>query len=266
MLLGGLIPSLSNASEVGPILNIPEALERLPSPNQAVVQFGYVVIKTYPHDPRAFTQGLLFREGKLYEGTGRRGQSVLRKIDLGSGRIEKEVRLPKAFFGEGIARIGERIIQLTWKSRTALVWDLRIWKTVDRYQYDTQGWGLTYDGQRLIMSDGSAHLYFRDPATFQMTGRVLVTHNDRPVKYLNELEFIGDFVFANIWHAPQVAIITPQSGRVAGLIDLSNIESHLPIGQCRDVLNGIAYHTDHQSLLVTGKLWPMIFEIGLIPK
>lgn len=220
------------------------------------------IIRVYPHDPTAFTQGLVFWEGRLYEGTGRRGQTRLREVTLQTGRSIREVRLPHPFFGEGIAIHGDRIIQLTWKSGIGMVYQLRTFRIVQRFRYKGEGWGITHDGTRFIVSDGSSSLAFWDLETYREIGRVAVRDGCHPVRWLNELEYVRGEVWANVWRTDRIARIDPVTGCVVGWIDLRGLRAdHVPDGV--NVLNGIAYDDHADRLFVTGKLWPELFEIRL---
>jgi glutaminyl-peptide cyclotransferase len=225
----------------------------------------YTVINTYPHDPSAFTQGLVFTDGVLYEGTGLYGQSSLRRVALETGAVLQSCALSAQLFGEGIAIYGNRIIQLTWQSHIGLVYDKTSFELLRTFSYPTEGWGLTHDGARLIMSDGTATLHFLDPETFAEVGQVEVYDVDGPVRRLNELEYIGDEIYANIWQTDRVVRIDPQTGQVLGWVDLSGLLSPEDRQQPVDVLNGIAYDPASDRLFVTGKLWPKLFEIELRP-
>ena len=231
----------------------------------AVPVYGYRIVNVYPHDPEAFTQGLVFHDGILYEGTGLRGASTLRKVDLESGEILQLYPLPSQYFGEGITIYGERVIQLTWQEGTGFVYDKDSFELLETFTYTTEGWGITHDGTHLIMSDGTATLYFRDPETFEETGRVQVYDDNGPVVRLNELEYIQGQVYANIWLTDLVAIIDPQTGQVTAYIDLGGLLASEDRVERVDVLNGIAYDAAGDRLFVTGKLWPKLFEIELIP-
>ena len=225
---------------------------------------GYRIVNTYPHDPRAFTQGLVFADGILYEGTGIRGQSSLRKVDLKTGNILRARQLPAHFFGEGITIYGNRVIQLTWRAKVGFVYDRQTFQLLDTFNYPTEGWGITHDGKSLIMSDGTSTLYFLDPQTFQQVNRLEVHTRDGPVSRLNELEYVHGEIYANVWKTDRIAKISPETGEVVGWIDLEGLLR--PEGRNRriDVLNGIAYDVKNDRLFVTGKLWPKLFEIELI--
>lgn len=222
------------------------------------------LVATRPHDPQAFTQGLVVDGTRLIEGTGLYGRSGLVIRDLASGRVLHATRLPADQFGEGVAVAGERIVQLTWQNGIAHVFDRQL-QPLTRVRIGGEGWGLTFDGQRLIRSDGSAELRFHDPQSLAETGRVRVTDDGQPVARLNELEFVGGHVYANVWQQDRVAIIDPSSGAVRGWLDLSSLASRFekPAGwnTADAVLNGIAALPDGRHLLVTGKLWPAMFEI-----
>lgn len=223
------------------------------------------VLATYPHDPEAFTQGLLIHDGVLYESTGRYGHSSLRRVEPETGEVLAERTLSPNLFGEGLARVGERLVQLTWREGVAPVWDLATLEQVDRFSYQGEGWGLTFDGERLVMSDGSAWLVFRDPSTFEELDRVLVTLEGRPLQDLNELEWVDGVVWANVWGSSSVVRIDPGSGAVTAVADLSELLTRLPPEEARgiDVLNGIAWWPEREAFVVTGKLWPRAFLIRL---
>jgi glutamine cyclotransferase len=223
--------------------------------------YTYRVIRRYPHDPAAFTQGLVYFEGIFYEGTGLYGRSSLRRVDLETGQVLQRVDLADPYFGEGVAMAGDTLIQLTWREHTAFIYDRRTFAVTGQFTYTTEGWGLTHDGQRLIMSDGSNTLYFRDPSTFEETSRVLVFDGATPVARLNELEFIRGEVYANVWQTDRIARIDPHTGRVTSWIDLTGLKPPQT-----DVLNGIAYDAMQDRLFVTGKLWPYLYEIELVPR
>jgi len=222
--------------------------------------YKYKVMNSYPHDQGAFTQGLVFEDGHLYEGTGLYGQSTLRKVDLESGTVSQRYNLPGNYFGEGITIFGNNIIQLTWKSRVGFVYDKASFMLLDQFDYLTEGWGITHDGKRLIMSDGTSTLHFLDPQTFKEAGRIEVFDTAGPVPRINELEYVKGQIYANIWLTDRIAMISPQTGKVTGWIELMGLGP-----QAGDmVLNGIAYDSEADRLFVTGKLWPEIFEIELV--
>lgn len=234
------------------------------TPPAAIPTYTYTVVNSYPHDPQAFTQGLIYVDGVLYEGTGLNGRSSLRRVHLETGEVQEIVDLDQQYFGEGIALFGDRIIQLTWQSNVAFVYDAQSFERLGEFAYPTEGWGLTHDDTQLIMSDGTANLYFRDPETFAEIGRVEVRDATGPVVRLNELEYINGEVYANVWQTDRIARIDPQTGRVTGWIDLTGLLSAADRTPDVDVLNGIAYDAANDRLFVTGKLWPRLFEIDLI--
>ena len=235
----------------------------LPSDSDAPV-YTYRVINTYPHDRKAFTQGLVFDDGILYEGTGLNGRSTLRRVDLESGNVLQMRELPSEFFGEGITLYDDKIIQLTWQSRVGFVYDKSSFELLQKFSYSTEGWGITHDGERLIMSDGTSTLYFLDFQTMDFTGQVEVTEKHGPVTNLNELEYIDGEIYANIWKSERIARISPQTGRVLGWIDMKGLLKPEDLKEPVDVLNGIAYDIQNNRLFVTGKLWPKLFEIEVI--
>ena len=244
----------------------PTPATRAPTDTAAVPVYTYQIVDTYPHDPNAFTQGLVYADGQLFEGTGRYGQSSLREVDLQTGQVQRQVDLPEQFFGEGITLFGDRLYQLTWQSQQGFVYDAETFRQLNTFTYPTEGWGLTHDGSRLIMSDGTPTLYFLDPQSLQEIGRVTVRYGDQPVVRLNELEYVDGEVYANIWQTNTIARIDPQTGQVVGVLDLTGLLQPADVTQPVDVLNGIAYDAAGDRLFVTGKLWPKLFEIDLVPK
>ena len=224
---------------------------------------GAALVNSFPHDAKAFCQGLVFREGFLYERTGNYGESSIRKVELETGKVLQQHDLVADLFGEGIALWNDQLIQLTWKNRTAICYDLASFRELQRLSYQGEGWGLTNDGRQLIMSDGTATLRFLDPSTFAVQRQLVVRDGNRRIISLNELEYVAGEVYANIWYEDRIARISPETGQVLGWIDLSRL---WPAGQRphRDaVLNGIAYDAQHQRLFVTGKDWPKLFEIRI---
>ncbi|MEW5909896.1 MAG: glutaminyl-peptide cyclotransferase [Thermodesulfobacteriota bacterium] len=231
-------------------------------PVDAVV-YGYRIIQTYPHDPKAFTQGLIYRDGFLFESTGINGKSTLRKVRLTTGEVVLQHHLPKKYFGEGLTEFEDRLIQLTWKSNLAFVYDRISFKLVKAFSFEGEGWGLTQDGNRLIMSDGSAELRILDPKTFKELHRISVLHGKTPISDLNELEFVKGEIFANRWQTDQILRIDSNSGKINGWIDLKGLLPKKGQDASAGVLNGIAYDEVSDRLFVTGKFWPKVFEISL---
>lgn len=218
------------------------------------------IVASYPHDRQAFTQGLVYADGFLYEGTGLTGASSLRKVDLRTGRVLKEIRLDPSHFGEGIALFRDRIVQLTWQSRMGFVYDKATFRLLRTFGYPWEGWGITHDGRRFILSDGTSVLHFLDPENFREISSIAISDEKGPVLGLNELEYVRGFIYANVWPTDRIAIIHPRTGRVEAWLDLSGL-----LGQAEaqgvDVLNGIAYDAKGKRLFVTGKYWPRVFEI-----
>jgi glutamine cyclotransferase len=236
----------------------------MPTPTSSTPPvYTYTVVSTYPHDPTAFTEGVVFNNGFLYEGTGRRGESTLRKVELETGKVLKKYRLPSQYFGEGVTIWNDTLIQLTYQSKIGFVYDKEGFSLKRSFTYPTEGWGLTHDGTHLIMSDGTATLYFLDPTTFEEVKRIEVFDNDTPVTHLNELEYIHGTVYANVWPTDRIAMISPETGRVVGWISLDGLLSDEGFYQPIGVLNGIAYDAANDQLFVTGKYWPKLFEIEL---
>ena len=232
----------------------------------AIPVFGYQIVNVYPHSSLAFTQGLVYDEGVLYEGTGLYGRSSLRRVDLETGRVLQQTHLDRTLFGEGVALWKDRIIQLTWQSGLGLIYGKGSLKRIGNFSYRSEGWGITSDGMRLIMSDGTEILHIHDPENFAETGQIKVTANGTPLKGLNELEYIKGQIYANVWPTSWIAIISPEDGEVKGKIELNGILQENDIqGNKVDVLNGIAYDARDDRLFVTGKLWPKLFEIKLVP-
>lgn len=252
-----------SAATAAPPADRQASAEVAASPDRRPPALGYRVVRTHPHDRSAFTQGLHLVDGELYEGTGLNGQSSLRRVDLRSGEVRQQIALEPRYFGEGIAVVGERIVQLTWQSGVGFVYDRRTFERQRTFAYPGEGWGLTYDGQRLIMSDGTDALRFWHPETLEETGRVRVRAGELPVAGLNELEFVNGVVFANVWPSDRVARVDPASGQVTGWLDFSTLLTPTEKSRGVDVLNGIAHDPASGHLLITGKLWPWVFEVAL---
>jgi glutaminyl-peptide cyclotransferase len=231
------------------------------TPTQPTKICGYKVIQTYPHDPNAFTQGLVFDQGQLYESTGLKGKSSIRKVDLATGKVLQISNLSDRYFGEGITLWQDRLFQLTWVDKIGFIYDQKTFQQLATFSYSTQGWGITHNDQDLIMSDGSNTLYFLNPDTFEETKRIQVKDQDVPVDKLNELEFVKGEIWANVWLSDRLARIDPDTGNVKGWIDLTGIIDAASTINPDAVLNGIAYDSASDRLLVTGKLWSKLFEI-----
>ena len=229
--------------------------------------YDYRIVNTYEHDPKAYTQGLYVEDGVFYESTGVRGASSLRRVEIETGDVLKKIDLPDRFFGEGIATLGDRIFLLTWQSGVGFVFDKTDFKRVDQFDIEGEGWGLTHNGEHLIMSDGSANLMYLDPNTLKVVRRVPVTYLGRPVRSLNELEWINGEIYANIYTTNQIVRIDPKTGDVTGVIVLDGLLSEEDRGGAEvNVLNGIAFDETTGRLFVTGKLWPKLYEIELVPR
>lgn len=228
--------------------------------------YDFEVVAQYPHNSRFFTQGLLIHDGRLYEGTGRYGESALMEINLSDGSIVRRVDLAQRYFGEGIAVAGDRLFQLTWRENVAFEYDLDTFERVNAHFIPMEGWGLTWDGESLILSDGSHQLYFLDPDTFATRRRVAVQAGGQYIGNLNELEFIDGEVWANVWMSQQIVRINPETGGITGVIDLTGLADRTERGPGDSVLNGIAWDAEQRRLLVTGKLWSHVFEISLHPR
>jgi glutamine cyclotransferase len=235
-----------------------------PSPG-GVPTYSYKVLNVFPHDTNAFTQGLVFLDGALFESTGLNGHSTLRKVDLKTGQVLKQAEVPPQYFAEGIAVLNGKIFQLTWQDGKAFVYDLDTFHLEKRFAYDGEGWGLTTDGQSLVLSDGTDQLRFLDPATFDVKRTISVTLNSRPVKNLNELEYVKGEIFANVWQTFNVVRIDPATGKVLGVINFAGLLKPADFSPHLDVMNGIAYDAAADRLFVTGKHWPKLFEVHLKP-
>lgn len=230
-----------------------------------LVRYDYEVVRAWPHDPGAFTQGLVFREGALLESTGLPGRSSLREVELATGRVKKKVDVPRPYFAEGLAVMGDRAFQLTWQHQKGFVYDADTFRLLREFSYDGEGWGLATDGRHLILSDGTPRLRFLEPQGFAVVRTLDVTEGGRPVPHLNELEFIRGEIFANVWQTEEIARIDPATGEVRGRIDFAGLLAAHERGPETDVFNGIAYDAAADRLFVTGKCWPKLFEVRLRP-
>ena len=242
----------------------PETPIQTPAPSAPPIsppKYTFRIVNSYPHDPEAFTQGLIFESGILYESTGLRGRSTLREVNLTNGEVIQSLALDPELFGEGVTLFNGRIFQLTLTSGVGFIYDPDSFSKLGEFSYTPEGWGLTHDGRQLIMSDGSAELRFLDAETLEGTGRIEVTDRGQPVQWLNELEYVEGEIYANIWQSDLIARISPDSGEVLGWIDLSDLRTE---EDQAGILNGIAYDSRIGRLFVTGKNWPMLFEIALV--
>jgi len=246
-------------------LPAPRIQARRASPSAPVS--SYRVVHVFPHDAEAFTQGLVYLDGFLYEGTGLNGRSSIRKVRLENGEVLQIQRVDSQYFGEGIAIVGNSLFELTWQAEVGFIYDRASFQRTGTFTYKGEGWGLTYDGKRLIMSDGSPYLRFIDPATRKEMSRIQVRDGGVPVERLNELEYVKGEVLANVWQTNRIARISPSTGRVLGWIDLSGLLTprEAQVAEAAGgVLNGIAYDAQGDRLFVTGKLWPKLFEITVV--
>lgn len=234
------------------------------APPERAPSWRLEVVAVHPHDPRAFTQGLLFHGGRLYESTGLVGHSELREVDLATGRVLRRAALPPPHFGEGLARVGERLIQLTWQSEVAWIWDLASFAKRGEVLFRGEGWGLTFDGRHLIQSDGSSTLWFRDPESFAPLRQLEVHEGPRPQTALNELEWAEGRIWANVWLMDRLVAIDPQSGALLARVDAFGLLDESERAAA-DVMNGIAYDPERKLFYVTGKFWPKLFEVRLLP-
>jgi glutamine cyclotransferase len=254
----------------GPVVSV-SALPSLPTvdadgpPVDSIPVLNVRIVKVFPHDSKAFTQGLEFYGGFLYESTGLKGHSSLRKVAIAQGQVLQSVSLAPEYFGEGLTIFGKKIYQLTWLSKTGFIYDLRSFRKTGEFHYQSEGWGLTHDDQSLILSDGSNQLQFIDPATFRVQRRLEVYAGREAVANLNELEYIRGMIYANIWHSPRIARIDPHTGQVTAWIDLREISAKEE-EEPEAVLNGIAYDADGDRLFVTGKNWAHLFQIKIEEK
>jgi glutamine cyclotransferase len=226
--------------------------------------WGYEIINEYPHDPAAFTQGLVYLDGEFYEGTGLKGESTLRRVEIETGEVQQMTALHDVYFGEGIEIVDDRVYQLTWRNEIGFIYELSTLEQTETFFYNGEGWGLTYNGTHLVMSDGSNWLTFRDPETFRIVRQVEVVDGDQPVKLLNELEWVDGEIWANVYTTDWIARIDPETGTVTGWIDMTGLLPDEISEEDVGPLNGIAWDPDAGRIFVTGKLWPVLFEIELI--
>jgi glutaminyl-peptide cyclotransferase len=240
----------------------------LAAPLRATVPvYDYEVVHVYPHDPEAFTEGLFYLNGYLYESTGLEGHSSIRKVRLQTGEVLERHDIPGAYFGEGIVNWGSRLIELTWQSHVGFVYDLKTFKPLGDFHYDGEGWALTQDGTQIFMSDGTSTLRVLNPKTLLPAGMIPVTLDGKPVERLNELEWVKDEIFANVWQTNWILRIDPRDGHVVGIVDMRGLlPAEDTVAGVTDVLNGIAYDARGDRLFVTGKKWPKLFEIRLKPR
>jgi glutamine cyclotransferase len=248
----------------GAVFGISTISNSAPPPKTPV--YGYRVVHVYPHDPGAFTQGLEYRGGFLYEGTGLFGKSSLRKVELTSGKVLQEIHVAAEYFGEGITLFDQRILELTWQSHRGFIYDRNSLQRIREFEYPGEGWGMTNDGHQIYMSDGTAQIRLWNPSTLQEMRRITVHDGERAIDSLNELEYVHGEIYANVWQTDRIARIAPADGHVSGWIDLSGLLNATERAEGADVLNGIAYDSLGDRLFVTGKLWPKLFEIQLIRK
>ena len=226
---------------------------------------GFEIRATYPHDSRAFTEGLFYLDGGLFESTGMEGRSTIRRVRLKDGVVLRSQAIPPSLFGEGIVNWGDEIVSLTWRDQVGFRWDLKTFVLKKTFRYPGEGWALTQNGKNLIMSDGSSTLRFLDPVTFRLVRSIQVKSDGRPVSNLNELEWVKGEIYANVWQTNLIARINPKTGAVVGWIDLSSLPEAVRLSDQNAVLNGIAYDRERDRLFVTGKNWPHLYEIALTP-
>lgn len=259
ILIGGLTSCILEPKE-------PQA-EVIPAVPEPLVQtLSYEILNTFPHDPTCYTQGLVIEDGVFYESCGLYGQSSLRKVEPASGVVQAESDLSANYFAEGLVLLDGKLYQLTWQENTGFVYGASTLEPISTFHYQTQGWGLTTDGSALILSDGSNTLYWLDPGSMQVLRQVNVSYQGQPVEYLNELEYINGTLFANIYLTDTIVAIDPKDGRVISLIDLTGLRPEQNLTMQGEVLNGIAYDDQNDKLYVTGKNWPNLYEIRLVPQ
>lgn len=230
------------------------------------VRYGFKIVNSYPHDTGAYTQGLFWHEGALYESTGEYGHSTLRSTEFATGEVKRSIALSNEYFAEGAVFFAGKIYQLTWFEEKCFVYDVDTFEGAGEFSYKGQGWGLATDGEKLYMSDGSANIIVRDPATFEAKGSIVVRNEGRPVQHINELEWIDGKIWANVYMTNEIVIIDPSDGHIEGIIDFTGIESQLALTPSTDVMNGIAYDEATGRIFVTGKRWNKLFEIEIFKK
>jgi glutaminyl-peptide cyclotransferase len=254
------------AADVSPATTSPAPNTTLPPSSQPVKNYTYKIIHAYPHDTAAFTQGLAFEKGYLYEGTGQYQKSSIRRVALETGRVLQNYLLGDEYWGEGITVFKDTLVQLTYRNNTGFVYDKNSFAMLRQFSYPTEGWGITSDGSRLIMSDGTSRLYFLDPITMEVNDNIEVLNSGMPVENINELEYVHGLIYANIWPGDKIAIIDPVTGRLISWLDLTGLLQTRGSATPVDVLNGIAFDPQTERLFVTGKWWPFLFEIQQIEK
>ena len=262
--LAGLLAYLSFRSGPGeeaikPVATQPAAQGE----TQSAQKVSYETVATYPHDPDAFLQGLVWYDNGFYESTGLYGESTLRRVEFPSGKVLKKISLPAELFGEGLALVDNHLVQITWQTHKGFVYDRETFRQTREFTYDTEGWGITYDGKYLIMSDGSSALTYLDPQTYQPVKKLNVTMNGRPVLELNELEFIEGEIWSNVWQTDTILRIDPATGKVTSYLDMRGVLPREFRTGHEDVLNGIAYDAAHKRIFISGKKWPRIIEIKI---
>jgi glutamine cyclotransferase len=264
-LLGGLLfAAVLACSEPSTARQAAQSSEE--SAADSVPVYTYQVVNTWPHDDEAYTQGLVFYDGQLFESTGLRGESTLRRVELKTGKVKKKVEIAREYFAEGIAIFRDKIFQLTWQSRKGFVYDLKKFKPEGEFGYEGEGWGLTHDGHSLIMSDGTNRIRFLDPASFQVQRTISVFDQGQPLTQINELEYINGEIYANIWKTDRIVRIDPTTGKINAWVDMTGLHHRGDPASVENCLNGIAYDAEHDRLFVTGKRWPSLYEIRLVRK
>ncbi len=237
-----------------------------PSAADSAPVYSYQVVNTWPHDDEAYTQGLAFHDGQLFESTGLRGESTLRRVELKTGKVKKKIEVAREYFAEGMTIFRDKIFQLTWQSKKGFVYDLKKFKQEGEFAYEGEGWGLTHDDHSLIMSDGTNRIRFLDPASFQVQRSISVFDQGQPLTQLNELEYINGEIYANVWKTDRIVRIDPTTGKINAWIDMTGLHHQGEEGSAENCLNGIAYDAESGRLFVTGKRWPSLYEIRLVKK